>query len=398
MAVRSTPNFICSGKSSFYITAENVFSFGFSNFDEHGHEEDYIFPPKMISNLKNIKSISTGYHTVCLDNLGNVYTFGANEYGELGVGLDFEALRTTHIPQKIDLPPCREISSGRYLTVCITENNELYSFGDNGYGELGLGNKDRYNTPQLITSLKDAEFVECGYAHVFCKTLNNEIFCWGFNELGQLGLDNEDNQSIPVLCSSLSKLNIVDIKCGKYHKLVLTSNGDVLSCGRSTNGEIGRECDSEFSSSFQKIPELSEITRIECGNHHSMCIDKNNDLYVFGYNKDGQLGLDDTDDRDKPIKHPSLSNVIDISLRDANSSFVKTANNEIYAFGKNDFAQLGIETEDEEQLTPIRVFEDNEDIWKTEFLKSKAKSARSILPRPSNEDDNSPPLKKQKTN
>ena len=111
----------------------------------------------------------------------------------------------------------------------------------------------------------------------------------------------------------------------------------------------------------------------------------------------GQLGLGDTDNRNKPIKHPSLSNIIDIS-KGGFHIFVKTSNNEIYAFGRNAHSQLGIRTEGEEQLTPIRVFEDNEDIWFSNINKSKAKSARSILPRPSNEEDNSPPKKKQKTN
>ena len=59
-------------------------------------------------------------------------------------------------------------------------------------------------------------------------------------------------------------------------------------------------------------------------------------------------------------------------------TFVKTSNNEIYAFGYNEYSQLGIKTEDDNQLTPIRVFEDNEDIWFSNINKSKAKSARLI--------------------
>merc|ERR1739848_369081 len=125
---------------------------------------------------------------------------------------------------------------------------------------------------------------------------------------------------------------------------------------------------------FQKIEDLSEIIRIECGYYHSLCTDINNDLYVFGFNKFGQLGLGDTNNRNKPIKHPSLSNIIDIS-KGGIHSFVKTSNNEIYAFGKNYYSQLGIKPEDKKQLTPIRVFEDNEDIWCSN-VKPKAKSAR----------------------
>merc|ERR1712023_428979 len=96
----------------------------------------------------------------------------------------------------------------------------------------------------------------------------------------------------------------------------------------------------------------------------------NNELIVFGDSFFGQLG--DTDNRNKPIKHPSLSNIIDIS-KGGYHSFVKTSNNEIYAFGYNDHSQLGIKTEqDENQITPIRVFED---IWFSNINKSNAKSA-----------------------
>ena len=75
------------------------------------------------------------------------------------------------------------------------------------------------------------------------------------------------------------------------------------------------------------------------------------------------------------MKHPSLSNIIDIS-KGGTHSFIKTSNNEIYAFGLNKFSQLGIKTEHDYQLIPIRVCEGNEDIWFSNINKSKAKSAR----------------------
>ena len=118
--------------------------------------------------------------------------------------------------------------------------------------------------------------------------------------------------------------------------------------------------------------------KVGCGNSHSMCIDSNKDLYIFGSNSSGQLGLGNSDFRKKPMKHP-LSNIIDIS-KGGYTTFVKTLNNEIYAFGKKDYSQLGLESTSENRIerTPIRVFEDNEDIWFSNINKSKAKSARFV--------------------
>ena len=123
------------------------------------------------------------------------------------------------------------------------------------------------------------------------------------------------------------------------------------------------------------IKDIPEIQRIECGYSHSMCIDINNNLWIFGSNYNGQLGLGDTEDRYKPILHPTLSNIIDISSGGFHT-FVKTIDNKIYAFGDNSKSQLGIETSKDKQLTPIQVFVDKEDIWCSIIGKSKQKSAR----------------------
>ena len=116
----------------------------------------------------------------------------------------------------------------------------------------------------------------------------------------------------------------------------------------------------------------------DCIHIQFLCIDVNNDLYVFGDNRFGQLGLGDNDNRYVPVKHPSLSNIIDISSRGYHT-FVKTSNNEIYAFGGNRNQELGFETsKNYYQTTPIQVFKENEDIWYSNNPKSKAKSARFI--------------------
>lgn len=96
----------CVGGSecTFFINAEgNVYSSGYSDYGQHGHEVKQVFTPTMIPTLTNIKSIVVGStHTVCLDNDGNVYSFGGNDYSQLGI--DSCTLNYTHIPKKLIFP------------------------------------------------------------------------------------------------------------------------------------------------------------------------------------------------------------------------------------------------------------------------------------------------------
>ena len=94
------------------------------------------------------------------------------------------------------------------------------------------------------------------------------------------GTDDFTNKVDPFKCNDWPD-NIVDVKCGFFFTLVLTSSGEVYSCGSNTNLQLGREAPDDRSASLERI-ELYEIIRIECGNFHSMCIDIYGNFYVFG--------------------------------------------------------------------------------------------------------------------
>ena len=151
----------------------------------------------------------------------------------------------------------------------------------------------------------------------------------------------------------------------------------IYSFGNNHSGQLGlNDNDIEKTNMPILITNIPEMKRIECGARYSMCIDVNNDLWLFGNNEHGQLGLGDTENRNKPIKHPILSNIMDISAGN-NSTFIKTLDHKIYAFGNNYYSQLGIKSNKKShQLTPIRVFQGKENIWGSLIGKSKQKSAR----------------------
>ena len=158
-----------------------------------------MFTPTLIPNIPPniVQFISGYYHNIFLDSEGNVFSVGDNLFGQLGLGHNKNQNVLNQIP---NIPPIQIISSSRSSTYLVDFEGNIWSFGQNIYGQLGLADGTNRNLPTKIESLKDIQQISYGpnaCYNFFAKDSQNKIFATGLNGSGQLGNGNNAIRFVP---------------------------------------------------------------------------------------------------------------------------------------------------------------------------------------------------------
>eukprot|EP00831_Metopus_contortus_P085511 TRINITY_DN995_c0_g1_i6.p1 TRINITY_DN995_c0_g1~~TRINITY_DN995_c0_g1_i6.p1 ORF type:complete len:171 (-),score=44.80 TRINITY_DN995_c0_g1_i6:34-501(-) len=97
----------------------------------------------------------------------------------------------------------------------------------------------------------------------------------------------------PVEVALPKDLKVVDIACGEEHAALMTSSGEVFTWGYGLDGQLGHSAKANLSAP-KKIEKFNEkASKICCGGGHTAILTTNNELYLFGRGRDGQLGKGD---------------------------------------------------------------------------------------------------------
>ena len=228
-----------------------------------------------------------------------------------------------------------EIWSSNALFVTI--DDKVFGFGQNDYGVCGKGHNKRIEDPVIIEELCDKSVKEFynGFNFVLCLTTHKELFSWGMNDGGQLGIESfNKNQKLywPRLMTSLSDVNIVQICCGDRHSIVLTEEGVVYGWGDNMYGQtgVGQKGEEVIYLPRKWIIE-SKIVKIHCSRYQSFAITESGRLYCCGINDEKQLGsqLEIDESVYIPTIHDNIENVESIVTSNNNTYFV-TKYGEIY--------------------------------------------------------------------
>jgi len=262
-------------------------------------------PPNV--KAKQVHAYNGCEHTMVVTEDGKLYSFGYNYRGQLGHGTTVSELVPRPV-RGLDNKRVKNLSCSYYHTVVLCESDEVYSFGRNDFGQLGHNDMTDKKFPQAIESLKGKNIttIGCGQYHTVVGNGEGRVFACGKNDYGQLGIESGENQKRMVtIRGALENENVIDIRCGYYHTLALTSRGRVYGFGRNDYGQLGLgQINVQRVHGPHIIGELENkgVVKISAGCYHSVFGSDTGMLYVCGRNNHGQLGTGDTSERHLP--HP----------------------------------------------------------------------------------------------
>lgn len=231
----------------------------------------------------------------------------------------------------------RGLTGGGFI-IGLTNTGKLFSWGTNNYGQLGIGNFINKNTPQLIGTATDWKTFEVGASNVIALKNNGTLWTWGSGET--IGNGTSTNKTTPTQVGTGTDWK--DISTGDFHVFAIKNNGTLWACGRNGYGQLGNNS-TIISYSFFQIGIASDWKEVRGGNVFSVGIKTNGTLWSWGSDSIGQLGNGTSSFSDVfiPTQIGTNSDWSTISVGHDHVIAIKT-NGALWSWGSNANGQLGI--------------------------------------------------------
>eukprot|EP00916_Digyalum_oweni_P014661 GHVL01024038.1.p1 GENE.GHVL01024038.1~~GHVL01024038.1.p1 ORF type:complete len:402 (+),score=65.73 GHVL01024038.1:58-1263(+) len=264
-----------------------------------GSAETSITPAK-IPSFTNVSAVSCGVQHSAFINNGDVYTFGSNRKCQLGVPDINESLE----PVKVNIENAVAVSCGALHTCAISDDGGLHTWGYGGSffwgaGATGHPDRDSRKNPQRIPLFDEMNEkvvqVACGHHHTLVLTESNNIYSTGRGEYGRLGRGGNGDQTefaaLEYFASIEPRPTIVKIAAGQAFSAALTQNGEVYVWGKNDFGQLGLGFESMgdvYSSEIYPriVRSLSvqgiRIIDIACGDSHMTALSDGGFVYIWG--------------------------------------------------------------------------------------------------------------------
>lgn len=210
--------------------------------------------------------------------------------------------------------------------------------------------------PYRVWGLTDVAVIEGNYNHILAIRIDGTIWAWGNNDYGQLGygvLTRSSSKPRPV--AGVTDGTVRSAAAGGTHSLAVLSDGTVRAWGDNRFGQLG-DGTTVHQYSAVAVSGLTDVVSVAAGGWYSLAVLSDGTVRAWGDNRSGQLG-DGTSGlwnfRTSPAVVPGLTDIVDVETLAA-SSFALSADGRVWAWGDNEYGQLGL-GDNVDRLSPTEV-------------------------------------------
>mmetsp|Transcript_29534 Transcript_29534/g.48956 ORF Transcript_29534/g.48956 Transcript_29534/m.48956 type:complete len:411 (+) Transcript_29534:46-1278(+) len=261
--------------------------------------------PALVEELRDVPIVHVAcgkYHTAAVSASGDVYTWGLESSGQLGLGSSKTKAAT---PQKVEALSgmgVKQLSCGSYHTLALTDAGEVYSFGFggsffNGAGGLGHGDRRQLDTPRRIETFGPergiiATSVGAGGYHSIVLDSERRVWSWGRGEWGRLGFGDSSDVLDPQHLEECDGYVPISSPCGEAHSACLAADGRIFTWGRNEHWQLGFEVvgllnsgqsfDSQAEPTQVPFPDECRCIKVSCGELGTAALMEDKSLWMWG--------------------------------------------------------------------------------------------------------------------
>jgi alpha-tubulin suppressor-like RCC1 family protein len=271
-----------------------------------------------------------------------LYGWGENANGRLGIGSSVDQLSPYLIDAATDYV---QVALGAAFGLGLKSDGTLWSWGLDTSGQLGIGPTELYDpsvdviqgseSPLQVGTDSDWAFVSTGVGCAFAVGIKTTgtLWAWGYNGEGQLGQNDIDTRYKPVQVGSATDWASAD--CGGNLVFLIKTNGELWRIGDHP-AVFGADA---------LVPEQvgsdTDWASVSCSTNHVMAIKTTGTLWTMGENDLGELGLGDTTPRTSMTQIGALTTWAKVSTGSTSTVAIKT-DGTMWSWGWNTSGCLGL--------------------------------------------------------
>ena len=292
---------------------------------------------------------------------GNLWTWGWNGYGQLGInvsGFVSSSHRFTPVTTFAGGSNWKQVAyGGTYVTAAIKTDGTLWNWGQNSWGGLGINSSGNVICTPVTTFAGGTNWksVGCSEINVAAIKTDGTLWVWGFNYYGNIGDNTITARRITPVTTFAGGTNWKQVAGGYAHFAAIKTDGTLWTWGYNNEGQLGVNDIAIRCTPVTTFAGGTNWKQVSAARFHTEAIKTDGTLWVWGRNIYGNLGVNDTTGRVTPVTtFAGGTNWKQVASGYAHTAAIKT-DGTLWTWGRNDYGQLGI-NDTTNRLTPVTTF------------------------------------------